>query len=86
MKQFTLTLILSLFSIALMAQVPAGFSYQAVVRNNSGEVVANQILKWNGTPWAPTISNELPLPATGKWVLTIQINCISILGCKKTDE
>lgn len=86
MKKLSLTFIIFLFAIALMAQVPAGFSYQAVVRNNSGEVAANQILKWNGTPWSPTISNELPLPATGKWVLTIQINCILILGCKKTDK
>jgi hypothetical protein len=34
MKRFILTFILFLFAIVLMAQVPVGFSYQAVVRNN----------------------------------------------------
>jgi hypothetical protein len=46
MKKFTLTFILSLFAVILMAQVPAGFSYQAVVRNNSGEIVASQTVKF----------------------------------------
>ena len=46
MKKFTFTFVLFLFAIVLMAQVPAGFSYQAVVRNNSGEVIANQTVKF----------------------------------------
>jgi hypothetical protein len=46
MKRFILTFILFLFAITLMAQVPAGFSYQAVVRNNSGEIVASKTVKF----------------------------------------
>jgi hypothetical protein len=46
MKKAVLTIALFLFAIALMAQVPAGFSYQAVVRNNSGEIVANKTVKF----------------------------------------
>ena len=42
MRWVSLTIALFLLSIPLMAQVPAGFSYQAVVRNNSGEVVVNR--------------------------------------------
>jgi hypothetical protein len=46
MKKFTLTFILFLFAIAMLAQVPSGFSYQAVVRNTSGEVVAGKTVKF----------------------------------------
>ncbi len=46
MKKLIFTLFFSLFAVALMAQVPAGFSYQAVVRNNSGEVIASQTVKF----------------------------------------
>ncbi|WP_372949713.1 tail fiber domain-containing protein [Mariniphaga sp.] len=46
MKKSIFTLFFSLFAVALMAQVPAGFSYQAVVRNNSGEVIASQTVKF----------------------------------------
>jgi hypothetical protein len=49
MKRFALTFVLPLFAIALMAQVPAGFSYQAVVRNNDGEVLANQPVSFRFT-------------------------------------
>ena len=46
MKKSALTFLFSLFAVVLMAQVPAGFSYQAVVRNNSGEVVAGKTVKF----------------------------------------
>jgi len=46
MKKSALTFIFFLLAVVLMAQVPAGFSYQAVVRNNSGEVVASQTVKF----------------------------------------
>jgi hypothetical protein len=47
MKHFTFPAIaLWLLTTSLMAQVPAGFSYQAVVRNNSGEIVANKTVKF----------------------------------------
>ena len=42
MKKISIIIALCIASITLMAQVPAGFSYQAVVRNNSGEVVVNR--------------------------------------------
>ena len=46
MKRIVFTIAFSLFAIALMAQVPAGFNYQAVVRNSSGEIVANKTVKF----------------------------------------
>ncbi|MDD4109117.1 MAG: hypothetical protein PHH93_10400, partial [Prolixibacteraceae bacterium] len=46
MKKITATLTFILFAIIIMAQVPAGFSYQAVVRNTSGEIVANKSVKF----------------------------------------
>lgn len=39
---FILTLNFKLLTLNSFAQVPGAFSYQAVVRNNSGEVIANQ--------------------------------------------
>jgi len=49
MKKIHLTATLFLFAISLMAQVPAGFSYQAVVRNTSGEVVASKTVRFRFT-------------------------------------
>jgi hypothetical protein len=46
MKKSICTFIFFLLSIAMMAQVPAGFSYQAVVRNNSGDVVSGKTVKF----------------------------------------
>ena len=42
MKRFTFTFMLLLFFITVRAQVPAGFNYQAVVRNSSDELITNQ--------------------------------------------
>jgi hypothetical protein len=42
MKKIAFTLNLCLFAIIMMAQVPAGFSYQAVVRNTDGEIISIQ--------------------------------------------
>ncbi len=46
MKKIVFTLNLCLFAIIMMAQVPAGFSYQAVVRNTSGDIVASKAVKF----------------------------------------
>ncbi|MBW6534204.1 MAG: tail fiber domain-containing protein [Mariniphaga sp.] len=46
MKKSIFTLFFLLFTVVLMAQIPAGFSYQAVVRNNSGEIVASKTVKF----------------------------------------
>ncbi len=46
MKQFVLTSVLFLMATLLMAQVPTGFSYQAVVRNSSGEIIAGKTVKF----------------------------------------
>jgi hypothetical protein len=45
-SKINLFLIFLIFNSVILAQVPAGFSYQAVVRNNSGEVVASQTVKF----------------------------------------
>jgi hypothetical protein len=57
MKKFTLTFIFSCLPLLLMAQVPAGFSYQAVVRNNSGEVVAGKTVN-SGLAFYRTVQPE----------------------------
>ncbi len=46
MKKFTFLCILFLFAISIAAQVPAGFSYQAVVRNTLGDIVASKAVKF----------------------------------------
>jgi hypothetical protein len=42
MKRLSLLICLSLFITGLFAQAPGMFKYQAVVRNNAGEVIKNQ--------------------------------------------
>ncbi len=49
MKKIVFTLNLCLLAMIMMAQVPAGFSYQAVVRNSSGEIIANKTVKFQLT-------------------------------------
>jgi hypothetical protein len=46
MKKIAITVIFSLSFLNLIAQVPAGFSYQAVVRNSSGDMVVNKAVKF----------------------------------------
>ncbi len=46
MKKIAFIFNFLLAAITLIAQVPAGFNYQVVVRNNSGEVIANQAVKF----------------------------------------
>jgi hypothetical protein len=46
MKKIISFTVLKIVWIILFAKVPAGFSYQAVVRNTSGEIVANQTVKF----------------------------------------
>jgi len=46
MKKIAFTSIILLCLITLRAQVPAGFTYQAVVRNSSGEIIADQPVKF----------------------------------------
>lgn len=42
MKKITLTLAILMLTFAIKAQAPNAFNYQVVVRNNSGQVIANQ--------------------------------------------
>lgn len=49
MKRALFTLVLGIVTCAVMAQVPAAFSYQAVVRNNSGDVLANKNVRFRMT-------------------------------------
>ncbi len=46
MKKFTFLCIFFLFTTAIIAQVPPGISYQAVVRNTSGDIVASKAVKF----------------------------------------
>ncbi|MFO7617767.1 MAG: hypothetical protein R6V75_11005, partial [Bacteroidales bacterium] len=46
MKRLKLTPILFLLGMALMGQVPSGFSYQAVVRNTVGEIMPDQAVRF----------------------------------------
>ena len=42
MKKLTLMLVTIIISIGLISQTPQAFKYQAVVRDNVGEIIANQ--------------------------------------------
>jgi hypothetical protein len=46
MKKFVITYVLWFVSLAMIAQVPAGFTYQSAVRNASGEIVADKAVKF----------------------------------------
>jgi hypothetical protein len=46
MKKFALSVVFFLAFVVLTAQIPAGFSYQAVVRNNAGEIIGNKAVKF----------------------------------------
>ncbi len=46
MKRIFITLNFVLMAIIIIAQVPAGISYQAAVRNTSGDIVANKTVKF----------------------------------------
>jgi hypothetical protein len=46
MKKYIFTLLLIILAANIMAQVPAGFNYQAVVRNSAGEIVASQAVRF----------------------------------------
>ncbi len=46
MKKFTLLLVLLVISISLISQTPQAFKYQAVVRDDLGELVTNQTVSF----------------------------------------
>jgi hypothetical protein len=46
MKKFVLTHVIWFVSFTMMAQVPAGFTYQSAVRNASGETIADKAVKF----------------------------------------
>lgn len=49
MKKFMITLLWVAMGMTLFAQFPGGFSYQAVVRNTAGEIIANKTVKFRIT-------------------------------------
>ncbi|MCD4697998.1 MAG: tail fiber domain-containing protein [Bacteroidales bacterium] len=46
MKKFTLSLVMITIAITVLAQAPQAFKYQAVVRDNAGEIIANQSMSF----------------------------------------
>jgi hypothetical protein len=46
MIKIAIGVIFFLASVVMTAQVPCGFSYQAVVHNNEGEIIGNQFVKF----------------------------------------
>jgi hypothetical protein len=46
MKKFTISLTFFLFTTPIIAQVPAGISYQAVVPNTSGDIIVSKTDKF----------------------------------------
>ncbi|HSO88985.1 MAG TPA: hypothetical protein VLQ91_20700, partial [Draconibacterium sp.] len=44
MKKFYISFCLALAALILQAQIPAGFNYQAVIRNETGELVKNKTI------------------------------------------
>jgi uncharacterized protein (TIGR02145 family) len=63
MKKILLVAVGLLLGIAVLAQVPAKFTYQAVLRNADGSIIANQpatvfVEILSGTPDGPAVFNE----------------------------
>ena len=59
-KSLILVAVYVFFSVAAFAQIPAAMNYQAVLRNASGAIMANQnvgvrISIINGTPTSTTV-------------------------------
>lgn len=80
LKSTILIAIYSLFSLAAFAQTPAGFNYQAVLRNVSGALLANQnvgvrISLINGTASSTTVlySETRTVMTTAQGLLNIQV-------------
>jgi len=79
MKKIYFSICLVLATLLIQAQTPAGFNYQAVIRNSSGELVKNKtigvrftILK--GTENGAQVYSEVISPATnGNGLVTAEI-------------
>ena len=72
MKNLTSVLLVLVVSFALNAQTPLGFTYQAVIRNSSGQVLANQnvslrvnLISNSGTTTYYTETHNLTTTAQG---------------------
>jgi len=46
MKKVTFSLVMIILAITVLAQTPQAFKYQALVRDNAGEIIANQSVKF----------------------------------------
>jgi hypothetical protein len=74
MKRIVLILNLLFAAVIVIGQVPAGFSYQAVVRNSSGEIVTNRTVKFQfsilqNSPAGTPVYKEIHSKATNEYGL-----------------
>ena len=77
MRRLTLLLLFVVTTINMMcAQVPQGFTYQAIVRNNDGTTIANS-----------QVSVRIELVSTGLWglgfsqhALILQVETVTLLS------
>jgi hypothetical protein len=64
MKKLITLIALILFSISLLAQTPQSFRYQAVARDNSGNVLANQAVSFRISMLGGSISGSVSYSET----------------------
>ncbi|NHB68449.1 hypothetical protein [Perlabentimonas gracilis] len=89
MKRILLTLLFSgLCTLATMAQAPLGMNYQAVIRNSTGEVVANQqiglqLSVLQGSSSGTSVYSETFTPTTNEFGL---VNVILGQGKSKSGD
>ncbi len=69
MKKFAITLVFSLLTVIISAQTPQAIKYQAVVRDNSGNILSNQLVGFRisirtGNPGGTVVYQETHLTTT----------------------
>ena len=86
MKKSLIALITLVISITAYAQVPQKMSYQAVVRNSSNQLVANNIVGirislLQGSSTGTTVYSEVHVPTTNNnGLATIEIGTGSVVS------
>nr|MBC8486643.1 collagen-like protein [Bacteroidota bacterium] len=74
MKKFTLSLVMITIAITVLAQAPQAFKYQAVARDNAGNVLANQNVSFQisilqGSAGGPSVYTETHNAVTNEFGL-----------------
>ena len=75
MKKITLSMVMIIIAITVLAQTPQAFKYQAVARDNAGNILNNQLVSFRlsilqGSSTGITVYSETHQPTTNDFGLT----------------